>query len=64
MSAPEPAAVHPLTPREILRTHLEEILPGPGHERDRWLLLTDADHYAAWMGEEIARPPEHNWGPR
>lgn len=62
MTAPA-ADSPPMTPRDRMEARLNKILPGPGHEKNRWLVMGDADEYAAWMAEQVARPDER-WGPK
>lgn len=63
MTAPEPAPVPPKTPRDRMEARLRKIIRGPDTERAVWLILADADEYAAWMAEAVARPDDR-WEPR
>lgn len=71
MTTPNPAPTLPSSPRERLEARLRKILSGrdtkklrgPDTEQAVWLILTDADEYAAWMAEKVARPDER-WGPK
>lgn len=62
MTIPEPAPA-PVSPRDRMEMRLNKILPGPRYERERWLILGDADEYAAHMIEKYARPDDR-WGPQ
>jgi hypothetical protein len=68
-TAPSPPAGEP-TPRDRLKARVRKILCDPGARKMRgpdadeavWLVMADADAYAAWMAEQIARPDDR-WGP-
>ena len=63
MTAPVPATPSVPSPRDRLIARLDKLLPGRAAEKARELILWDADEYAAWMAELVARPDDR-WEPK